>query len=518
MPGVCTTIFMNTSVLLGVVLALVYVGALAYLFCYSLMQLDLLLVYSKFRASKSTGQSAPIMRNENQPNNWPGLTIQLPLYNEPGLVRRLLSAIDALDYPDERCTVQILDDSTDETTALVRDWLRQEKLSGKRYQHLRRPDRQGFKAGALQFGLERSQHPLVAVFDADFCPREDFLKQAVHMLWEDDQLGMVQARWEHQNQSKNVLTQVQAFALNGHFSTEQGGRHSGGMFMNFNGTAGVWRKQCIEEAGGWKDLSLTEDLELSYRAQFEGWAFRFLEHLSVPADLPENMQAYKSQQFRWTKGAAETARLHVPHLFKKSLGFRKQFHALHHLLNGLNFILILLSVLLTIPLMFLYEAHPAIPYILHVAILFMGGLGILFLFYWPAFRYSGEPSKTYPKHFLTFLLFSTGMAVNNARAALLGFLGKRSPFVRTPKFAKGSEQYTLNIGQLLSEPSLVWELLLVFYCLAGALLSIHLEIYFFLFYHLLVGSGTLMVALLSIKDLMASLRLAKKKASVPLSA
>ena len=215
-----------------------------------------------------------------------------------------LKTVSKFDYPREKLEIQVLDDSTDETVEIVAKWVEYGQQKGLDIQHIRRTDRAGFKAGALQHGLELANGDLVAIFDADFMPQQDFLKKTV-AYFQDPEIGVVQTRWGHLNQDYSLLTRVQAFGLDAHFTVEQSGRSQAGSFINFNGTAGVWRKKCIVDAGGWSADTLTEDLDLSYRAQLKGWKFKYLQDVVAPAELPVIMSAIKSQQYRWNKGAAE---------------------------------------------------------------------------------------------------------------------------------------------------------------------------------------------------------------------
>jgi len=283
------------------------------------MQFDLLVFYKR-------GLKSITLNPDNNPDNevnklpadyvWPMVTVQLPLYNEQYVVERLIDTIAAFDYPKDRFEIHILDDSNDETLDIVKRKVEEYKAKGFQIEQILRPIRQGFKAGALKDGTIFAKGEFLAIFDADFMPRADFLKKTVP-FFQDPKVGVVQTRWEHINQNYSLITKLQALQLNVHFTVEQVGRMQGDYFLQFNGTAGVWRKSTIDDAGGWEADTLTEDLDLSIRAQMKGWKIKFLEEIGSPAELPAEMNALKSQQFRWMKGGAETARKMLPTQEKK---------------------------------------------------------------------------------------------------------------------------------------------------------------------------------------------------------
>jgi len=253
-----------------------------------------------FNALRKNKKKKPEVKTEDLPM----VTIQLPLYNEKYVIERLLNAISELDYPKEKLEIQILDDSTDETTEVIKEYIQKHNSN---FVLVNRENREGYKAGALAYGLEFSKGEFVAIFDADFVPAVDFLKQTIP-FFQNPKVGVVQTRWLHINEDQSMLTRAQAIMLNTHFSVEQLGRHNANGFINFNGTAGVWRKECIDDAGGWQADTLTEDLDLSFRAQAKGWEFEYLFDVGSPAELPSTFEAFRTQQFRWSKGAAECVR------------------------------------------------------------------------------------------------------------------------------------------------------------------------------------------------------------------
>ena len=283
--------------------------------------------------------------------NWPTVVIQLPIYNERHVVERLLNAVAALDYPRDRLTVQVLDDSTDETTDIAARLTAKLRADGLNIQHVQRQDRHGYKAGALAYGLSLTNSELVVVLDADFVPTSDFLRRTVPHLAADPGLGMVQTRWGHLNPFSNLLTLGQTLALDGHFVVEQTARSRAGWLMSFNGSGGVWRAQCIRDAGGWRDLTLTEDLDLSYRAQLAGWRFLYLPDVVVPGELPPQIAAYKQQQARWAKGSTQCLTYTFNPLWHSRFSLSQRLMATLHLCQYIPHPLMILLLLLTPPLL-----------------------------------------------------------------------------------------------------------------------------------------------------------------------
>ncbi|WP_400191198.1 glycosyltransferase [Hymenobacter sp. B81] len=428
---------------------------------------------------------------EPVPGEWPRVTVQLPVYNELNVVERVIDAAAALDYPAGQLHIQVLDDSTDESVALAAARVAYHQSRGLRLSHVRRPSRQGYKAGALQHGLQATDGELIAIFDADFVPAPDFLRRTVpHFA--DETVGVVQTRWGHLNEADSLLTRLQAFGLNAHFLVEQVGRSHGGHFLNFNGTGGVWRRRCIEEAGGWQADTLTEDLDLSYRAQLRGWRFVYLPQVLAPAELPARMDALRSQQFRWTKGAAETARKHLGRvLCDPQLPLATKAHAAFHLLNSTVFVAILLMTLLSVPLVLLESRNPALKPLFRLASVFLLGLVPLVFFYHAAWRWNGGRRGAplgFAAQFGLFLALSMGLALHNSRAVLLGLLGRASEFVRTPKLGGGGRRprryRSGGLGWLT-----VGEALLFGYALLGIGLALRSGSYGLLPLHLLLALG-----------------------------
>ena len=278
----------------------IYAASLLLIFLYSLAQLNLLFNYLKAKKNPSDSEKF----NLNNPSEIPFVTIQLPVYNEKYVMRRLLDNIVEMDYPSEKLQIQVLDDSTDESYGETEIHIKKLQQKGINIQHISRKNRIGFKAGALKEGLKTATGEFIAIFDADFLPKKDWLRKTVP-YFKDEELGLIQTRWSHLNRDYSLLTKILAFALDFHFVMEQTGRNFGKHFINFNGTAGIWRKTCILDAGNWSGDTLTEDLDLSYRAQLKNWKFKYLVDVETPAELPVVMSAARTQQFRWNKGAAE---------------------------------------------------------------------------------------------------------------------------------------------------------------------------------------------------------------------
>lgn len=364
----------------------------------------------------------------------PRVTVQLPMYNERWVARRLIAAAAALDWPRDRLQIQVLDDSTDETTGVVDDAVAAARANGHRIEVLRRDHRTGYKAGALEAGLAAASGELLAVFDADFVPAPDFLHRAVG-CFQDPQVGMVQARWGHLNRASNALTAVQAVLLDGHFVVEQSARARGGAFFNFNGTAGVWRRTTIEAAGGWQHDTLTEDLDLSYRAQLAGWRFVYLAGLTADAEIPAEMQGFRSQQHRWAKGSIECLRKLAPQLIRARLPLGVRIEAFAHLTSNLSYVLILLLGVL-MPLVVLLRAYGSAPTMpLFEGTLALVGLVSVALFYVVAQRRTGTSIGRALVMVAAVLALDVGLAVHKSRAVIEALLGYRTGFIRTPKFA-----------------------------------------------------------------------------------
>ncbi len=405
-----------------------YFGCLSFIFLYSLVQLNLV------RAYRRQLKKLPFIPAE--PTDWPTVTVQLPIYNERYVAARLIDAVAQLDYPLDRLEIQVLDDSTDDTVNIITEAVQKHRATGIQIEHVQRSNRAGFKAGALAYGMTKSTGAYLAIFDADFLPPKDFLKKTIPHFT-DAEVGVVQTRWMHLNADYSTLTRLQAFGLDAHFTVEQGGRHAMGSYINFNGTAGVWRRACIDDAGGWSSDTLTEDLDLSYRAQLNGWRFVYREDVGAPAELPAAMLALKTQQYRWTKGAAECTMKNLGKVWKKDgIGWSTKVNALFHLMNSFIFISVFITALLSIQMLFV-KAKVAWSLSLFAAgSLFLTSMLILAYFYWVSQRrmHPRQGGFQFIVRFFLFLSMSMGLSLHNAIAVVEGYIGRKTPFVRTPKF------------------------------------------------------------------------------------
>lgn len=362
----------------------------------------------------------------------PRITVQLPVFNEMYVVRRLVDAVARLDYPRDRLQIQVLDDSTDETTEIASACVDRWRAEGLDIHYLHRTDREGFKAGALENGLQTATGELVAVFDADFVPEPDFLRRTVD-FFTDDGVGMVQARWEHLNRDYNLLTQAQGIMLDGHFVIEHTARNRSGCFFNFNGTAGVWRRRAIESGGGWQHDTLTEDLDLSYRAQLQGWRFVFLPQVVAPAEIPVEMNSFKSQQHRWAKGSIQTALKLLPRLLRADLPWHVKREAFFHLTANFAYLL-MIPLALLMPLSVMVRiGHGAIEVLLLDVPIFVAATFSVAVFYVSSQREVGASWWERLKHLPFLMALGIGLSVNNARAVVEALAGHQSSFVRTPK-------------------------------------------------------------------------------------
>lgn len=416
------------------IIIVIYSTALVLIFMYALAQLNLLFNYLK--ADKYSTES-PKFDFTNQ-DEIPKVTIQLPVFNELYVMERLLDNIVELDYPSHKLEIQVLDDSTDESVESTAKQIKSLQKRGFDIQHIRRAKRAGFKAGALKEGLKIAKGEFIAIFDADFLPKSDWLKRTIP-FFKDLEIGVVQTRWSHINRDYSLLTKVQAFALDAHFTLEQVGRNSKGHFINFNGTAGVWRKDCILDAGNWEGDTLTEDLDLSYRAQLKDWKFKYLEDVETPAELPVVISAARSQQFRWNKGGAENFRKMIFKVFSnKTLPLKTKIHGMLHLLNSTMFLNVLIVGVLSIPMLYIKNEYAHLKAYFYVMSFFVISTLIFFICYWYMYKKThGSTFKDFVQYvvmFFTFFSIAMGFSLHNSIAVIEGHIGKRSEFVRTPKF------------------------------------------------------------------------------------
>jgi len=448
---------------------------------------------SEIRENNSKVEKEYTITDENAP---PVLS-QIPLYNESAVAERVIRAVSAIDYPNH--TIQLLDDSTDNTVQLVDEVVKELADQGVNIEVIRRSDRAGFKAGALDYGLEKNDAPYIAIFDSDFIPPTDFLKKTIPHFLAQEKCCVVQARWGHLNAEDNAFTRAQSVGVNGHFVIEQVARSYNGYFLNFNGTAGVWSREAIEDAGGWNADTLTEDLDLSYRAQLKGWRIHFLPDLVVPAELPSFYRAFRSQQFRWAKGSMQTAKKILPKVWLSSIPLSKKIEATFHLTHYSIHFCMLLQAILALPVILI---HPN-PFGVHLVAwlglpmgLAMLGPSLLYLF---AERWLDPKTgfKTFITRLPMLLLIGFGICLSNARACLEGIIGIKSPFVRTPKQGDDTSFFK-DLGKATVMP--VFELIMAAFTLVTAYFYFDLGMFAVVPFFLIYTIGFAMFGFKSLTD------------------
>jgi cellulose synthase/poly-beta-1,6-N-acetylglucosamine synthase-like glycosyltransferase len=460
------------------------------------------------------------------PEDWPVVTVQLPIYNELYVVNRLIDTVAHLDYPRDRLQVQVLDDSTDETTRLACSRVAYHRSLGLDIELLHRQDRQGFKAGALAHGLERAKGAYVAIFDADFVPRPDFLRRTVPHLVADPGLGFVQTRWGYLNPEYSALTRAQTIALDGHFVVEHLGRNRNGLMMNFNGTAGVWRREAIDSAGGWQSDTLTEDVDLSFRAQLAGWQALYLPEVESPAELPPQIAAFKRQQERWATGAAQCLVKLAPSLAwgrayhrsipraSSGLSWPARLEGLLHLSVWIAYPMSLVLLFLTLPMLL-----GQIPLTLNLTVFWLVALG-------PMFAYAVSQQYLYPdwKRRMLYMpvlaLLGTGLALANTLAIGRGLLGRDRNFRRTPKFhiVGRADRWLGNRYALPFQWIIIAELALAGYALLTVAVALSVGHYFAVPFLLLYVAGYGYIGLRGLKDALAGRRKRPKLHGTPVAA
>lgn len=483
-----------TTIIASIVLG-IYIVALTYIMIYCLMQLHLLYHYKKhYRVNGKKEYLKASMKSD-----LPFVTIQLPVFNEMYVVDRLVDKIAKMDYPKDRFEIHILDDSTDETVNISKKKVKEYKAKGFNIEFFHRVDRKGYKAGALKEGMKHAKGEFIAIFDADFLPRKDFLLTTIP-YFNDSKVGVVQTRWEHINRDYSMLTRLQAMQLNVHFTIEQLGRKAGNCFLQFNGTAGVWRRKTIEDAGGWEADTLTEDLDLSYRAQLKGWRITYLERFGSPAELPAEMNGLKSQQFRWMKGGAENARKLLPTVWKSDMSFWQKLHSTSHLMSSSVFLFVFIMGLFSVPTLF---ALPVLGLDAGIFKYFLVSLLSVIAVYYVANVQAELEKQSYAKMlfkfiflFPLFLALSMGLSLHNTVAVLQGYIGKKSPFIRTPKFNIQGIKDSFKKQNYLAKKlpwTTIFEGLLAVYFLFGILGGIYLRDWSFLLFHgmLMIGFGSI---------------------------
>jgi cellulose synthase/poly-beta-1,6-N-acetylglucosamine synthase-like glycosyltransferase len=428
-----------------------YFAVMLLLSVYGIHRYFLVYLYYRYKRNRPVAQG----RFEELPR----ITVQLPVFNEACVITRLIDAVCRLDYPKEKLEIQVLDDSTDETRFLARAKVKERSAQGFDIHYFHREVREGFKAGALREGLKRTDSDFVAIFDADFVPNPGMLKKIVHYFM-DERVGMVQVRWGHINRGFSLLTRLQSIFLDGHFVIEHTARNRSGRFFNFNGTAGIWRRRCIEEAGGWQSSTLTEDLDLSYRAQMKGWNFVFESDVVAPAELPIEMGAFKCQQHRWAKGSIQTARKMLGEIWGSTVPFKVKLEATFHMTSYVSYTLLLLVCFLMLPALLIRISHPSLTFGLVFDIsVFMAATTSMLAFYSVCQReiYTGWKRELLRMPML--LALGIGLTVNNARAVVEGLFGKDVTFNRTPKYNAGATRSRGGILRRYRVGRSVWSLL-----------------------------------------------------------
>ena len=480
--------------ILSYVILFFYSLAIVLIFFYSLAQFNLLLNYLKSKNQKELKEKFDF----SDATQIPYVTIQLPVYNEKYVMKRLLQSVSKLEYPIDKLEIQVLDDSTDDSIIETTDLILQIAKTGIDIKHIRRDNRIGFKAGALKEGLISAKGEFIVIFDADFVPKSDWLLKTIP-YFKNEKVGVVQTRWGHINRDYSILTKIQAFALDAHFTLEQVGRNSKKHFINFNGTAGVWRKSCILDAGNWASDTLTEDLDLSYRAQLKKWQFVYLEDVETPAELPALLSAARSQQFRWNKGGAENfIKMSRKVLASSDISTRTKFHGLLHLLNSSMFLCIFIMGILSVPALFIKNHYEHLTFMFNIMAFFIVTSVLFFICYWYTYKnLRGGGVKNFFRYismFFTFYTIAMGFSFQNSIAVLEGLFGKKSDFVRTPKFnieaLKDKWKENIYISKKISKNTIV-EGILVLYFLFALYSGFTLNDYALFPFHLmlLIGYG-----------------------------
>lgn len=475
---------------LAYTLVAIYVATLTYILLFCLLEFHLLLQYKR-----SYWRDALPEAKTAQDEKLPFVTVQLPIYNERYVIARLIDRIAEMDYPKDRYEIHILDDSTDETVDIVREKVEEYQAKGYHIAQITREVRTGFKAGALRDGTQYAKGEFLAIFDADFLPRRDFLKATIPHF-ENPEVGVVQTRWEHINEDYSLITRLQALQLNVHFTVEQQGRKAGNYMLQFNGTAGVWRKETIADAGGWEADTLTEDLDLSIRAQLKGWEIVYLEKFDSPAELPIDMNGLKSQQFRWMKGGAETARKMLPTVWRSKMPLGKKIHATGHLMASTIFVFVFMTGVVSVPVLFAlnlldinmaYFSYFLISLLSIIAVYYVGNVQA-------ALKKESYAKKLFKflVLFPVFLSLSMGLSLHNSVAIIQGYLGKKSAFIRTPKFAITGKREDLKKRTYRNyklDWTTIFEGILAVYFLLAVVAGIYYQNTAFIFFHTLLALG-----------------------------
>ncbi|MCF6158320.1 MAG: glycosyltransferase [wastewater metagenome] len=463
----------NSTHLLLAPIILFYAPAALWLFLYGINNYYMIYLFLRTVKRESLRNSEFLAKFWlTNSDTLPKVTTQLPIYNEKNVAERLINAVINIQYPKELHEIQVLDDSHDETRDIVVALVKKYKDLGYNVKHITREKRTGFKAGALNTGLEIAEGEFLAIFDADFLPDEDFLYKTIPFFYETKKVALVQTRWGYINRNYSLLTIVQSIGIDGHFIIEQGARTWNGFYMNFNGTAGVWRKEAILDAGGWHYDTLTEDLDLSYRAQLKGWKTKFISDVVTPSEIPITVNAYKSQQHRWAKGSIQTARKILPHVFQSHDTLIKKIQAFIHLSQYMVHPMMIIIALLSYPLVFLLKSINRLSVSFMVEILW----GFIFLSTFAPLILYMISQKTHHKDWLkrcifipTVIIIGCGIAINNTKAVAEALLNVKSDFIRTPKYGviKRDQNTVIKDYALTKNLNPVSEILFGIYCCAG---------------------------------------------------
>jgi len=472
----------------------IYTILLIVLFFYSIHSFILIYYHFKFNKRKK-------IRRGGRLNTCPKVTVQLPVYNEKYVVHRLLRSITALDYPKDKLEIQVLDDSDDETTVIVANLVEQYLRDNYDIKHIRRDTRAGFKAGALQYGLERARGEYIAIFDADFVPPRNFLKE---LLPEFDSINVagVQARWGHINDYESFLTRAQAIGLDNHFAMEQRLRFQADCFINFNGTCGIWYKRAIIDAGNWHSDTLAEDLDLSYRVQLRGWKIKYCEDCVVPGELPKNVDSYRMQQNRWAKGTIQVARKLLPEILRSTLRPLAKYEAFVHLTCHINFLAMLGLAIFSLPIIY-FKVEGIVPnaYYIFASFFAIGAVGYPFAYFLSQRELYFDYRRRIPYIFGVFA-YNMGLSISNTKAIFEGWFNRKNIFTRTPKSGGAKNTYRVKTKSLI--PFI--EILVGIYVLVGLIYVIaNLQLVlipFLLFY----SFGFFSLGFSSIKDEILALR------------
>ena len=447
-----------------------YFTILTVLAFYGLHRYQLLHLYYKYKKHRP--------KTNKKFDNLPPVTIQLPIFNEMYVVERLIDNVVQIDYPADLLQIQVLDDSTDETVSICQNKVDEYKNKGVNIEYIHREDRSGFKAGALENGLQTASGTFIAIFDADFVPPVDFLQNTIH-YFTDEKVGLIQVRWDHINRDYSMLTQVQSIFLDGHFMIEQTARNSSGRFFNFNGTAGMWRKTCIIDGGGWEHDTLTEDMDLSFRAQIKGWQFLFLPHLTAPAELPVDVNAFKSQQHRWAKGTMQVCKKMLLRILRSKIPFKAKMEAFIQLTNGIVYPLMIIFSILMFPAL-VYRTQVGWKTLVLVDLPLFLAATISINSYYAASQIEIFKRKGIRrlKYLPIVTALGIGLCVSNAKAILEALVGYKTGFVRTPKYnVENKKQKSLRRYKVKNNWLPYIELFLAIYFFAMVYAAFHIKAY-----------------------------------------